>query len=82
MIERETVHQKVIHTKNQIHQTEHLNDEHHEATVAPPVTLDEFEKGTGAKTGASATKTVSLAEAEPVDDVNVTETSKVSKSPS
>lgn len=59
VIERETVHQKVIHTTNQIHETEHLNAEHHKATVAPAVTLEEFEKQTGGKTETIAAKNVS-----------------------
>ncbi|KAF4982485.1 hypothetical protein FZEAL_1910 [Fusarium zealandicum] len=59
VIERETVKQKVIHTTNHIHETEHLNDKHHKATVAPAITMDEFEKDTEANTEASVTKAVS-----------------------
>ena len=59
VIERETVHQKVIHTTNHIHETEHLNDEHHKATVAPAITMADFEKDAGVKTKASATSAVS-----------------------
>ncbi|KAF4946537.1 hypothetical protein FSARC_14182 [Fusarium sarcochroum] len=57
VIERETVQQKVIHTTNHVHEKEQLNDEHHEATVAPAITMAEFEKGTGAKAGVSTKKT-------------------------
>lgn len=56
VIERETVQQKVIHTTDHVHETEYLNDEHHKATVAPAITMDEFEDNTGAKAEASATK--------------------------
>ncbi|KAF5025381.1 hypothetical protein F66182_2546 [Fusarium sp. NRRL 66182] len=59
VIERETVQQKVIHTTNHIHEKEQLNDEHHEATVAPAMTMDEFEKGTGAKSEADVSRGVS-----------------------
>ncbi|KAM0343790.1 hypothetical protein ACHAPU_008218 [Fusarium lateritium] len=48
VIERETVQQKVIHTTNHVHETEHLNDKHHEATVAPAVSMSDFKKDTGA----------------------------------
>ncbi|EYB30284.1 hypothetical protein FG05_07713 [Fusarium graminearum] len=58
VIERETVQQKVIHTKNKIHEKEQLNDEFHEATVAPAISMAEFEKEGGVQKGTTTTKDV------------------------
>jgi len=60
VIERETVQQKVIHTKNKIHEKEHLNDEYHEATVAPAISMSEFEKGDRVKSGTTTTKDIEI----------------------
>ncbi|KAM0811804.1 hypothetical protein AB5N19_12160 [Seiridium cardinale] len=56
VIERETIQEKVIHTTNHIHETEHLKDEHHSATVAPAITMADFEKGHGDQPRSSVTK--------------------------
>ncbi|KAH8197050.1 hypothetical protein TruAng_008801 [Truncatella angustata] len=58
VIEKETIQRQVVHTTNHIHETEHLNDEHHGATVAPAITMAEFEKGKGGATGAAVTEGV------------------------
>jgi len=58
VIERETVQQKVIHTKNKIHEKEQLNDEFHEASVAPAISMAEFGKEGGVKSGTTTTKDV------------------------
>ncbi|KAL5586276.1 hypothetical protein FOBRF1_016146 [Fusarium oxysporum] len=88
VIERETVQQKVIHTKNHIHEKEQLNDEYHEATVAPTISLDEFKNG-GAKTGTTVTKDIEMPvsgvkatakKREALGDVDVEEASKVDSS--
>lgn len=88
VIERETVQQKVIHTTNHIHEKEQLNDEYHEATVAPAISLDEFKNG-GAKTGTTVTKDIEMPvsgvkatakKREALGDVDVEEGSKVGKS--
>ncbi|ENH67244.1 hypothetical protein QWA68_006888 [Fusarium oxysporum] len=88
VIERETVQQKVIHTTNHIHEKEQLNDEYHEATVAPAISLDEFKNG-GAKTGTTVTKDIEMPvsgvkatakKREALGDVDVEEASKVGKS--
>ncbi|KAM0319645.1 hypothetical protein ACHAPQ_010269 [Fusarium lateritium] len=63
VIERETVQQKVVHTTNHIHEKEHLNDEHHEATVAPAISMGDFKKDTGA---AAVTEDIEF----PVSEVN------------
>lgn len=60
VIERETVQQKVIHTTNNIHEKEHLNDEYHEASVAPAISMSEFEKGAGVKAGTTTTKDIEI----------------------
>jgi hypothetical protein len=67
VIERETVQQKVIHTTNRVHEKEQLNDEHHEATVAPAISMDEFKNG-GAKAGTTTTKDIEI----PVSGVKAT----------
>lgn len=85
VIERETVQQKVIHTTNQIHEKEQLNDEYHEATVAPAISMDEFKNG-GAKTGTTVTKDIEMPvsgvkatakKREALGDVDVEEASRV-----
>ncbi|KAH7220086.1 hypothetical protein BKA60DRAFT_608762 [Fusarium oxysporum] len=88
VIERETVQQKVIHTTNHIHEKEQLNDEYHEATVAPAISLDEFKNG-GAKTGTTVTKDIEMPvsgvkatakKREALGDVDVEEASRVAGS--
>ncbi|KAF5679655.1 hypothetical protein FCIRC_6033 [Fusarium circinatum] len=85
VIERETVQQKVIHTTNRIHEKEQLNDEYHEATVAPAISMDDFKNG-GAKTGTTVTKDIEMPmsgvkatakKREALGDVDVEEASKV-----
>jgi hypothetical protein len=58
VIERETVQEKIIHTTDHVHKVEHLNDEHHGATVAPAITMADFEKGSGGQTDDGAAKAV------------------------
>ncbi|KAH7180038.1 uncharacterized protein B0J16DRAFT_417631 [Fusarium flagelliforme] len=58
VIERETVQQKVVHTKNKIHEKEYLNDEHHKASVAPAISMSEFKEGGGIAEGVSKTKDI------------------------
>ncbi|KAF4451666.1 hypothetical protein F53441_5345 [Fusarium austroafricanum] len=58
VIERETVQENVIHTTNYMHKKEQLNDEHHEATVAPAISMSEFEKGVGTKAGTTTSKDI------------------------
>ncbi|KAI0126121.1 hypothetical protein BJ170DRAFT_460572 [Xylariales sp. AK1849] len=53
VIERETIQEKIIHTTNHIHETEHLNDEYHGVTVAPAISMADFEAGTGVQTRAA-----------------------------
>lgn len=56
VIERETIQEKVIHTTDHIHEVEHLKDEHHGATVAPTITMADFEKGPGGQTDIGVAK--------------------------
>ncbi|KAI1844175.1 hypothetical protein JX266_009659 [Neoarthrinium moseri] len=65
VIERETLQDKIIHTTNHIHETEHLNDKHHEAKVAPAISMADFEKGLGSQSGASVSSTVDSKQGKP-----------------
>lgn len=56
MIERETYQEKIIHTTDHVHEVEHLNDQHHGATVAPAISMADFEKSSGGMTDAGIAK--------------------------
>ncbi|KAI1266304.1 hypothetical protein F5Y18DRAFT_383046 [Xylariaceae sp. FL1019] len=49
VIERETIREKIIHVTNHVHETEHLKDQFHHATVAPAISMADFENGLGAE---------------------------------
>ncbi|RGP69228.1 hypothetical protein FLONG3_7864 [Fusarium longipes] len=90
VIERETVQQKVIHTKNKIHEKEQLNDEFHEASVAPAISMAEFEQAGGVKKGTTTTKDIEIPvssvktakKREALTEVDVEEASKIGYSES
>ncbi|KAI0469761.1 hypothetical protein GGR56DRAFT_686775 [Xylariaceae sp. FL0804] len=44
VIERETIQEKIIHVTNHVHETEHLKDQLHKTTVAPAISMADFEK--------------------------------------
>jgi hypothetical protein len=63
VIERETIQEKIIHTTDHVHEVEHLNAEHHGATVAPAITMADLEKETLGQTNAGVAKAVLKEEA-------------------
>lgn len=72
VIERETIQEKIIHTTNHVHETEHLKDEFHSATVAPAISMADFQSGIEAQVGDSVSKAVSKEEKPKSQSTSVT----------
>ncbi|KAF3006322.1 hypothetical protein E8E14_001979 [Neopestalotiopsis sp. 37M] len=55
VINRETIQPEVIHTKHNVHETHHLNAQHHATTTAPEIDMASYE-GTGTGSAGTAGK--------------------------
>jgi hypothetical protein len=47
VIHKETIQPTVIHTTKPIHETHHVQDQHHGSTILPPITMDQLKQQGG-----------------------------------